>query len=255
MPGPQGSASVVQSVRARHRVAARRGLPALALLAVCVAAMAADGIQYRFSTGPDTRSFPEGDWNGVHGFDRVWCANFPEPAQVTSLHEGLMRGDAVYFLRAAYRDMTAAYIVTSTLPRGTTAAADMQAQLVRERANVAQATAAGARYAAQPVDTPFGPGVRVEIANVAERNADGPFPLTRPLLAGDPDHPATLSVHRIFARGGNRYEIALLGTPNPYVGKDPVGDLRAKLSARAAALQDSLTRCTLKLQQDAKDDA
>lgn len=231
-----------------RRLALRQCLAVVLGLAPLIA-LSAD---YRFATPPLEIKFSPGGWSGKHAFQDVWCARFPDPKLATDAYEGLMGGGGIYFLRVAYSDRSNAYVVTSTLPEGRTAASDMAMQLQREQANAQAVANAGGRYEVEPVATGFGRGVQLEIANVVESGPDGPFPLARPMVGGSTDRPVSLAVHRIFAQGGNRYEIALFGAPAPADGGRATEKLRERLTRRAVALQGALTECTAAMQDKHK---
>lgn len=222
---------------------------ALALLLGQQVAQAQDG---GFFDKPDSVRLTPGQWDGRHAFQDVWCARFPDAATATGLTEGLMGNGAIYFLRVDYTDHGSAYVVTSTLPPQATARSDVETQLKRERANAAEVAAAGGRYLATPIETGFGPGVGIEIANSLASGPQGIFPVARPIGDGNIEHPSSLSVHRIFARGGNRYEVAVLGAPDPAAGTRATDELRARLMRRAVALQEALTSCTAAMQKEGR---
>lgn len=213
------------SRRPRHFLAAAL---LLALPALPVAAQ-----QYTWSTGPVSAHAPDGvaqplaRWQ----FLDVYCVDFPHDAPATGVTRGLMNGDAISFYQADHPDGLHSYIVTSTLPPGRSAAQDLAAQRDNERRNAAViAEAASAdRYQVQTRPSDWGEVVSLDLVNVGQADGNGPFPLTRPLMhAAQPLH--SQSSHRIFSRGNNRFEVAVLDQA-PQAAASP---------SRAAALADQL---------------
>src|SRR4029453_16006678 len=87
-------------------------------------------------------------------------------------------------------------------------------------ANERQAEKAYAHnYGIEQLQTSFGPTISLRIKNVADRAQNGPFPLVRPIYRPAKEPIESLSVHRLFVRGSDRFEVAVL-----QMAKQPASD-------------------------------
>src|SRR6478672_6274639 len=57
-------------------------------------------------------------WDGKHNFINVFCLEFPRSKDAEALAWAMYNNNSLYFSRAAYKDATALYVVTSTVPAG-----------------------------------------------------------------------------------------------------------------------------------------
>lgn len=183
------------------------------------------------------------DWR----FLDVYCIDMPRLHPAEDVVYGTLGGGAISYYRLRYQDGPSAFVVTSTVPKDRTPSDEYNLQLRREQDNARSIGAATSpdRYRVDTGTSAFGPTVRVRLLNIGLDDPDEPFPVARPLL-NVPDEPLySLSVHRLFVHGGNRYEIAVLAVPAE-------GESRAALEARADRLADSmvtsLQTCTARLE-------
>jgi len=231
--------------RTARPVCALRILIALLGLAAAGAAGAQSRETYAWTEGPVVVPGTQDPQPSLlkQRFLDVYCIDMPDLGPVENIVHGTLSGGAVSYYRLAYANGLHGHVVTSTLPRDRTPSEEYARLLQREQANHrAVATAASAeRYRVDNATSSFGPTVKMRLLNIEGGNEEGPFPVTRPLL-NVPDEPLySLSVHRLFVRGGSRYEVAVLGVPAQ-------GESRATLEARAERLADtmldSLHTCT-----------
>lgn len=216
----------------------RQRLAACAMIASLWPA-AATAAEYSFSEGPTTATWTGSEWHGRHTLPGVYCLRFPHPERARSFSEGLLNGNAISFVRVSYADRLAAYVVTSTLPPGRTAAAEIQRLQDIERRS---AEATGSRYHVSLSGNGFGPVIELQLDDVVEESPAGPFPLVRAQLEHVEGRPVSRSAHRLFVRGPDRFEVAVLGAANATSAADGGTALAQKVTAFAdetlAALQD-----------------
>lgn len=197
---------------------------------------------YKLSDKPVTMEWTKGTWRGVHSFPKVYCLTFPMPQRALKLRLAMFNANAIALTDVTYEDDLFAFIAVSTVPADQTPAEAMRRIAENERRNEVNAAGAGIGYAVSEFSTDFGATVGVVVTNPAGGNADGPFPLTRSFLAKS-DKLLTLSVHRLFARGHDRFElIALQVVPQPPAeGREVIA---ARLTAMADEMVASLQKCT-----------
>lgn len=77
---------------------------------------------------------------------------------------------------------------------------------------------------------------------------DGPFPLVRAQLSDIGKPPASISAHRLFVRGPDRFEIAVLGgAESASADDDDAKALRQKVTGFADELLAAVQDCTGKM--------
>lgn len=177
---------------------------------------------------------------GVHRYAvaDTLCVDFPAGTtampQSRTLHDGNL-----HIARVDYADRLA-FVVTSTLPDGRDAAAEQALQWEQARASQA---ALPRNLQASRIDGPFGPVVALHMRDVAQDGRSGPFPLERDFYDNPGPHPLTIAASRLFVRGADRFEVAILAGPG---GDTPeaVDRRHVQVDAWADALLASLQRCT-----------
>lgn len=214
----------------------------LALLPPPPAAIAAE---YAFSNGPVTATWTGGSsWHGRHALPGVYCVQFPQPERAKSFSEGFLNGNAISYARAVYIDRLAAYVVTSTLPQGRTEAEEFRHLQDIERRS---AEATGGRYRVSLSGDGFGPVIELQLHDMAEQHPEGPFPLVRAQLSNSGKPPVSISAHRLFVRGPDRIEVAVLAGADDASRADDGAALRQKVNAFADELLASLQACTAEM--------
>ena len=203
--------------------------------------------EYEFSYGPHGVDIQGNGWSGHHAFLDVYCVDFPDPGSVSSLEEGLMKGNAISYFRAIYPGPTAAFIVTSTIPNGRSEAEEIELLLENERRGMRTVNAAppGNRYRVETGQSRWGPVIRLQLSDILENPPAGPFPLARHFYFADDERQRLRSAHRIFVKGSNRFEIAALGALETTDSAEAQLALNERLEKLADELVVSLQQCKL----------
>lgn len=140
-----------------------------------------------------------------HAFMDVYCLYFPGAGDL-ELMTRMYSGGGLNLTRAEYPEKTQASIVVSSIPAGWTPEAEMDRLFAIERnAESVYAT----DYHIQDITTEFGRTVGLRINDVIPGGPNGPFPLTRPIYRPAKEPIESMSVHRMFVRGSDRFEVAV----------------------------------------------
>lgn len=203
--------------------------------------------EYEFSYGPHGVDIQGNGWSGHHAFLDVYCVDFPDPSLVSNLEEGLLKGNAISYFRAAYPGPTAAFIITSTIPTGRTEAEEIERLLENEQRGMRTVNAAppSNRYQVTTGQSPWGPVIRLLLSDILENPPEGPFPLARHFYLADDERQRLRSAHRIFVKGSNRFEIAVLGASETTNSEAALHALNERLENLADELLVSLQQCKL----------
>ena len=203
--------------------------------------------EYEFSYGPHGVRIQGDGWSGHHAFLDVYCVDFPDPGSVSGLEEGLLKGNAISYFRATYPGPTAAFIVTSTIPDGRSEAEEIEVLLENERRGMRTVNAAppGDRYRVDTGHSRWGPVIRLQLSDILENPPAGPFPLARNFYFSDDERQRLRSAHRIFVKGSNRFEIAVLGALEATDSAEAQLALNDRLGKLADELLVSLQQCRL----------
>lgn len=152
--------------------------------------------------------FARGQWGGryVCPFGQ-YTAQFPHADAAARLHISGYKDGAVILTRVDYGMGVMANIVMSSMPEGRTPTVEMNKQL---ELALSHEQALGRSMNIEPRMTPhFGHLLCMTISDVVPSPAQGPYPLAMAFY--ERVGPAqTVSVHRIFVVGTNRYEVAVL---------------------------------------------
>jgi hypothetical protein len=217
----------------------------LLLLSLLVATGASAQPSFQLSSKFLEVSFVQGkNWNGQHRFGNVFCLAFPRPTDAQALAEALYNHNTLYFSRAAYTDLTALYVVTSTIPAGRSAEIELGKLASQNQRNV---DAYPANFKQNQVTGLLGPSLALTVRNSTEGPKDSPFPFVRS-VANRPDGAlASLSVHRLFVHGHDRIELAGLRYFKEPLGSDREAEAVSSLTAFVEAAAESLQSCTASL--------
>lgn len=225
----------------RHR---RHALHRLVGLIVAAASMPVFAQEYRFSWGPHQHK--------VHGpamlptrqtFPGVYCFDLPQSLDPRETSFGMLNGNAITWAEYPANDAITVFVVSSTLPQGRAPVDDIQALFAvdlesQERIGDRQ------RVSVEQGESRWGTTIHLKMKNITLATSDGVFPLTLGFYAERDEAPYTRSTHRLFARGGHRFEIAAVGIP-PSPGDPKSEDATwTKLERLADQVTDSLQRCT-----------
>lgn len=215
------------------------GLLGLLLLALPSAAVIAQG--YELSGKSYEMTWPKGKWNGKFGFPGVYCVTFPMPDKAERLTTAMFNRNAINLTRVVYPDRLAATIAISTVPAGRSAEQEV-ARMVTNEHMAEQAYRHD--YHVTQFSTGFGPTIGLRINDVVPDSSNGPFPLARALFRPAPPALASMSVHRLFVRGPDRFEVAVIQlAPQPGAAITEA-EMQARLTAFADDVVNSLQSCT-----------
>lgn len=201
---------------------------------------------YQLSGKSYEMSWTKGSWNGKVGFPNVFCATLPDASKAQLMTQAMFNNNGIYLARVDYPESTTlATIVTSTVPPRKTPEEEMEMQLASNRRNQAAMIAAGARYDVTESRTEFGATIGLTLTNVTQGNKEkGPFPLNREFSIPKDGSLRSMSVHRLFVRGPDRFEIAVLQLSSEPIPKAGEADMESGLTAMADAIVRSLQTCT-----------
>jgi hypothetical protein len=155
-------------------------------------------------TYPATTSATQKPNPHLFKFQDVYCLEFPAGAD-TQLQEQFFSNSAVHLVRAEYPNRTMLNVVVSTVPDGRDPNQEFD-RLVEVERNLE------AGYQTDYHLTVQGSGsdrvIHERIYDVTPGGKGGPFPLVRALFKRDDAPRLSVTSHRIFVRGTNRYEVA-----------------------------------------------
>lgn len=93
--------------------------------------------------------------------------------------------------------------------------------------------------------TNFGKTVGIRMNNVKSDTPEvGPFPLGLQMFIPPNGGLFSMSVHRIFARGAVRFEVAAIQIAPQPLTNSTEGEMKERLSTMVETLTDSLQKCT-----------
>jgi len=189
-------------------------------------------------------TWPTKDWNGQHSFAGVFCLTYPNPLEAQDLTEVMFNRNTLYLARTSYSGSIAVYIATSVMPIGRTPAEEFALVMESNRRGV-QAAPTEITLSEHPGE--FGSVAGLTIRNAVEGNAKAPFPFVRQIMRPNDGSLRSVSVHRLFARGPDRVEVAgLRYFPSPIQGAAEQ-EATTQLTAMVEAVTRSLQACTAKM--------
>jgi hypothetical protein len=195
--------------------------------------------EYRLEGKWYSQEWTPGSWNGQYGLPGVYCLRFPAAKTAIRLGYGFYNKNAIFFTQVLYPEKTGAFIVTSSIPAGRGADEEITRLEALERNAESMY---GISYNIAEMQTAFGRTIALKIPNVAPQGNDKvPFPLVRPIIRSPRAPIETLSVHRLFVRGPDRFEVATFQFA-------PAGATEAQVTEHLTTLADqivsSLQACT-----------
>lgn len=183
-------------------------------------------------------------WDGTHRFGNVFCLTFPHSTDVEALGQAMYNRDTLYYSHAAYKDMTALYVVTSVVPAGRS----VEAEIGNLAAQNQKLVDAYPDYFSQRQTTGLlGPSLVLTVRNATEGSKEAPFPFIRSVRADPDGQLASLSVHRLFVHGRDRIEVAGLRYFTTPIGAEGEAEAISNLTALVEAAAESLQTCTASL--------
>jgi hypothetical protein len=183
-------------------------------------------------------------WDGEHRFGNVFCLQFPRSTDAQGLAYALYNNNTLYFSRAAYGDMTALYVATSTVPAGRSVEVEIgnlesknQKDVDTHPGNFKQSRTSGV----------FGPSLTLIIRNSKEGPKESLFPFSRSFSNSPDGLLSSVSVHRLFVHGHDRIELAGLRYLKAPASSEREADEISDLLAFVEAAANSLQSCTANL--------
>jgi hypothetical protein len=156
----------------------------------------------------------------------------------------MYNNNTLYFSRAAYKDLTALYVVASTVPPGRSVEVEIQNMASQNQRTV---DAYPANFKQSRVMSLLGPSLVLVVRNAIEGPKESPFPFVRSVANRPDGQLASLSVHRLFVHDRDRIEVAGLRYFKVPIGSDGETEAISELSALVGAAADSLQSCTATL--------
>ncbi|BCB27982.1 hypothetical protein SKTS_28680 [Sulfurimicrobium lacus] len=216
----------------------------LAILSASISVPAVGQGKFELSGQAYRMQWPAGKWNGKHAFPNVYCTTFPTPEKALNLRHAFFNGGAIYLTDVVYPDKLFAVIAVSTVPSSQSSEEALEKILNNERKNEAELRKAGLGYSVSELPGDFGPTVGIVAKNPTAGDENGPFPLTRSFITNPKQPIVSLSVHRLFVRGHDRFELAVLQlAPQPST-ETTEAEMTARLTAMADEMVQSLQKCT-----------
>jgi len=203
---------------------------------------------YKLSGKSYEMTWPKGSWNGSLSFPKVYCATAPSPEKAARLTQAMFNRNAIYVGKIEYPENLLLTVVFSSIPSGRSAKDDVTKLLASNKANQARAKAASAVYEVSKLRTRFGLTVGLRLNNIESDTPNtGPFPLVKKILVPRDGKLLSMSVHRLFARGPDRFEVAAMQLAPKVVSGSTEKEMYKRLSKMVDTLTKSLQQCTGKL--------
>lgn len=196
---------------------------------------------YELSGKAYTLKWPTGDWNGKHAFPGVYCIEFPSPRTARDLVHAMFNKGAIYLTSVDYPDGVNVNVVVSSIPAGRTAEEEVARMLGNEK-RTEQINGQSSEIV--EFQTEFGPTVGLVVKNVLSSAANGPYPLVKPFFKPADGQIHSLGVHRLFVRGPDRFEVAVLQMLKPPVTETTDSEVKQRLTVLADEVVKSLQTCT-----------
>ena len=200
---------------------------------------------YQLSGRPQTTTWPNGGWDGYVSIPNLLCLNFPDPSTAQELTRASFNNHSVAVIRVIYKDDLVAAIGMSTRPPTRTAKDDIQRFIEHYRSEEKFAKESGLTFLVTVFDSPFGETIGLRLNNVISDTPEtGPFPFERKLFKPSSGDLKSMSVHRFFERGPDRFEIGVLKVLRDPLPISSEAELSAKLTALADTIFGSFQKCT-----------
>lgn len=183
-------------------------------------------------------------WDGQHRFGNVLCLKFPRATNAEALAEAMYNNNSLYFSRAAYKDMTALYVVASTVPAGRTVEVEIGNLAAQNQKNVEARPDYFKQTQAKGL---LGPSLVLTVRNMKEGPKELPFPFARSIVTRPDGLLTSLSVHRLFVHGQDRIEVVGLRYFKEPLDPEHEAEAVSALSAFVEEATDSLQSCTANL--------
>jgi hypothetical protein len=216
----------------------RRFLLALAAISLSTCAAAQN---FELHGQWHTMKWSPGSWNGKHALPEAYCLTFPAADTAIALGHGFYNRGGVYLTQVLYPAKVGAFIVASIIPKGRSANEEVSRLLALEKNAEA---VFGINYNITQGETAFGPTVSLMIKDVAPQGRTAPFPLVRAMIRPAKAPIESLSVHRVFAHGSNRFEVATLQLAPDGANGGTEAAMTERLTGLVDRIVQSLQECT-----------
>jgi hypothetical protein len=203
------------------------------------------GESYQLSTKTYNVAFPKGTWKGDLLFPDVYCATAPSPEKAERFTQAMYNNNTLYRVAIEYPEKTLLAVAFSSIPMGRSADEDVATILTMRRMMQDQVKNMPVVLEVSELSTSFGKTVGLRMNNVKSDTQDvGPFPLGMQMFVPPDGALFSMSVHRIFARGAVRFEVAAMQiAPQPQTSSTEA-EMKDRLSTMVETLTDSLQKCT-----------
>lgn len=185
----------------------------------------------------------KGDWNGKHHFPNVYCLTFPNSSQAKSVRSAYLKNNAIYLVHVSYPNMIAA-IAVSTIPKEQTSKQAFNKILKNERSNELKLKNSPIDYTVEQGNSDFGQTISITATNSRDGNKRGPFPLVRSFISSKENTLLSMSAHKLFIRGHDRFELAVIKRAPQNSDRDTKITMKKNLTSFVEQMSKSLQQCT-----------
>ena len=200
--------------------------------------------EYTPSSKSMQQNFPNNSWDGSHKFYNVYCLDFPNSKEATGFDQRFYNNNGIHLSQALYPNYLSIYVAASTIPKGR----DVKTEVARlHEIEKYGEKAYQHEYNISLSEGAFSEVISLRIKDVAPKGKNGPFPLVRPILNPTEKPIQSLSVHRIFARGPDRFEIAIIQAAPKGADKSTEQVMTESLESLMSTTLESFENCTSKL--------
>jgi len=200
--------------------------------------------EYDASSNVYRSSWADGTWNGDHKFRNVYCVVFPQPKQALEKIEVFYNNNAIHLTRVTYSGEIMANIVVSSVSEGRTVGQEINNLLNIERR---LEKAYQHDFNIEVLRSVFGPAIQLQIKDVAPAGNEAPFPLVRPIFRPAKPPIESMSIHRLFVRLPDRYEIAIFQMAPDNANSKTEAEMELQLIQMADDIVSSLNKCSKQL--------
>lgn len=201
---------------------------------------------YKRSSQVYTIDYISGSWDGKLSFPNVYCSTIPLSKTVKTVEQSMYNNNAIYLARILYTNNTILTIVFSSIPMQQTTEYALDKVLQNEKNNANTLQKNNQFYKVSELETAFGKTVGIVAKNLSEfdPSTKDPFPLSRAIASDANQSLHTVSVHRLFARGHDRFEVAAIQLASQPITNTTESDMTTHLISLVENTVTSLQACT-----------
>lgn len=220
------------------------------LLICAITAIGSSSLQaetYQVSAKPYTMTWPNGKWDGKFS-KSIFCLNFPNAENAKELTQAMFNNNSLYVIRVPYEENIVVGLAITTRPPSQSADEDIELFLKKYRSNAQRASEFSQVYEVSELATDFGKVIGLRFNNiVSDTPGTGPFPVGRGLMQRSDDKIISMSVHRFFERGPDRFELGVLKIAQEPLLLSDENQMKAELTHIADQALLSLQQCSASL--------